>query len=145
MRDQTDFYKTLAQGGGLDRLAQMGALEEEQADLEEQLQQAQALRTPGPQRYGGWGAGLQAGADILNAHTSKRDSAKIRDRRAGNRSAMTGVRAELMNAYGRGLGQMSPGTYNPVPMGLGDGNVPAAFQFKPRVADLGPDYQGPLA
>jgi hypothetical protein len=106
----------LAQLGpdGIAQLMSMGALDDQQAMLDAQLQQAQALRQRGPEQYGPLGAGLQGAADVLNAYTSQRDQRAIRGQQHAILGQQTATRRQLADAL------LAPPPAKPeTPFGLG--------------------------
>jgi multidrug resistance efflux pump len=99
MDDYSDLLERLGPEG-LQRLMQMGELEAQDADLQAQIAQAQAMRTQqGPERHGALAGGIQAAADILRAYKGKKMEGVARRDRQGVQSAMTAGRAGMANAY----------------------------------------------
>jgi hypothetical protein len=99
----SDFIQRLGPEG-LQKLMEMGALDEQGNLLTGQLQQAQALRQPGPERYGAAGAGLQALADSLNTFRGYRDENTVR----GQMQDVIGKKTQARNAVAAAYANSQP-------------------------------------
>ena len=103
MDDYNNIFSRLGPDG-LQALMGMGELDEQGDMLDQQMQQALALRQAGPQRYGAVGQGLQSIADTLNAFRSYRDEKDIRGQMHGNMGAKTYARNRMAQALGASFG-----------------------------------------
>jgi hypothetical protein len=97
--DYSDLLERLGPEG-LQQLMAMSELESQDADLQQQLAQAEALRySHGPERIGATAGALQSVADIINAHAGKRAAAQARQDRQGVQGKLTAGRSAMANAY----------------------------------------------
>jgi len=103
MDDYNNIFSRLGPDG-LQALMGMGGLDEQGDQLDQQMQQALALRQPGPARYGGVGQGLQSIADTLNAFRSYRDQNALKGKIQSNIDAKTSARNRMAQALGASFG-----------------------------------------
>lgn len=140
-----DFYHFLTPEE-LQQYAQLGGLNEQQGDLDTQLQQADALRKPAPERqhYGLWGGMLSGIANGLNAHTGIQQEKTLQAQKADNRAKQAELRGGLFGKYGAYEAQLAkaaelrrqqsaaPGPYSSAPQpveGQQDYSQAGAYPF----------------
>lgn len=91
----SDFLQQLGPEG-MAAFMGMGTLENQDADLQQQIAQAQAMRTQaGPQRSGAMAGGIQMIADLLRAYKGRQQEGKLRDERKTLMGDMEGRRSTI--------------------------------------------------
>lgn len=84
---------------GLQQLMALAGLGDQQEVVSGQLAQAQALRKPGPERYGAQGSMFQALADGVNTFRGYRDESALRGQQQGLMGQRDAARQKMGAAY----------------------------------------------